>query len=428
MAVLCNKSSLFLKKILMCFRLFSLLVLLSLTKISKASDSTRVLFIGNSITYFNNMPYTFQDISNNLGKKVKVTMYAPGGTGFVNHVSDPNVYNLFRNNWDVVVLQPGSNESAGTSASVNTTIGRGKTLIDSIKKYSVCAKVFLYQIPYGVPSSTTWNTYFTVQTMFRDSVGKMADSLKVPMIAAGECVRAYYTKYQNLALHGSYNDIHPNSLGSYLIACAAYNSIFQDTIKQCTYYETLHQDTAHKFFAISDSVILKNKTNWRINTYNLHADFISASLGSVISFTNSSTHFNSVLWKFGDGNTSLSLNPQHTYSFPGTYTVTLYAIDVNCTDSVSKVITINSTGIVESDSRVEDLLVYPNPTVGSITIKHTDEIITSIKVFDVTGKELISKSLNANEEKLDLQNFDAGVYFIEVNKTTRVKIIKVLTQ
>lgn len=410
------------------FRLFSLFILLSLIKSLKASDSTRVLFIGNSITYFNNMPFTFQDISNSLGKKVKVSMYAPGGTGFIDHVADPAVYNLLRNSWDVVVLQPGTSESAGTSSSVNTTISRGKTLIDSIKKYSVCAKVFLYQIPYGVPSSTTWNTYFTVQTMFKDSVGKMADSLKVQMIAAGECARAYYTKYQNLALHNSYNDIHPNPLGSYLTACAAYNSIFQDTIRHCTYYETLHQDTAHKFFAISDSVILKHKTNWRINTFNLHADFTSAALGSTITFTNNSTHFNFVSWKFGDGNISSLPNPQHTYALPGTYTVTLYAMNVNCTDSISKVMTINSTGISESESRVEDLLVYPNPTTTSITIKHPDKIITSLKLFDLMGKELFSKSLNANEEELNLENLVAGVYFIEVNKITRIKIIKVLTQ
>src|ERR1700752_2614095 len=124
------------------------------------------------------MPFTFQDISNNLGKNVKVTMYAPGGTGIIDHVADPSVYSLFRNTWDVVVLQPGTSESAGTSSSVNATIGRGKTLLDSIKKYSACAKVFLFQIPYGVPSASTWSTYFSVQTMYRDSVGKMADSLK----------------------------------------------------------------------------------------------------------------------------------------------------------------------------------------------------------------------------------------------------------
>jgi hypothetical protein len=42
---------------------------------------------------------------------------------------------------------------------------------------------------------------------------KMADPLKVQMIAAGECARAYYTRYQNFTLHATYNDIHRGPLG-----------------------------------------------------------------------------------------------------------------------------------------------------------------------------------------------------------------------
>lgn len=49
----------------------------------------------------------------------------------------------------------------------------------------------------------------------------------------------------------------------------------------------------------------------------------------------------SVLWKFGDGNTSTQRNPTHRYAAPGTYTVWLYNTYNNCTDSISKTITIN---------------------------------------------------------------------------------------
>lgn len=388
-----------------------------------ADDSTRVLFIGNSITYFNNMPFTFQDISNNLGKKVKVSMYAPGGTGFINHVSDANVYDLFRGSWDVVVLQPGSSESAGMSSTVDQTIVRGKTLIDSIKKYNACAKIYLYQIPYGVPSSSGWNTYFSVQTTFRDSVTKMADSLKVQMIAAGECVRAYYTKYQNLALHNMYNDIHPGPLGSYLIASACYNTIFQDSINNCTYYSTIPQDSALKFFAISDSVILENKSNWRINSYNLHTDFLTTPSGLTVNFNNASSNATNYLWKFGDGAISMLPNPQHVYSNTGTYTVTLYSSDLNCADSISKVIMLNATDLASTIATHLEFKVYPNPATDVIYISSINAEINRIKLYDISGRVLVSQDGNKKTSEINMKDLSSGVYYLEVNNQ-KIKLIK----
>jgi hypothetical protein len=400
-----------------------IICILALAQSAKASDdTTRVLFIGNSMTYFNNMPNTFRDISNNLGKKVKVAMYAPGGTGFVNHVSDPAVYAMFRQSWDVVVLQPGTNESAGTSASVNTTIARGKVLMDSIKKYSACARIYLYQIPYSVPSPSTWSSYFSVQTMFRDSVGKMADSMKVQMIAAGECARAYYRRHQNFALHTTYNDIHPGPLGSYLVACAAYVSVFQDSVKSCTEYAGIHQDSARKFFAISDTVILRHKASWRINTYNLHAGFSHSLSGTTLTFTNTSTHFTNLLWKFGDGTTSALLNPQHSYNGAGTYTVTLLATNATCTDSTQRtVLVLGPTGISESENNSAS--IFPNPATHHLTIK-SKAMIVSLKLFDVSGKELSVKSNTSNLTELELSGLEPGVYFLEINSSSRIRFVK----
>jgi gliding motility-associated-like protein len=53
-------------------------------------------------------------------------------------------------------------------------------------------------------------------------------------------------------------------------------------------------------------------------------------------FNNASTNAASHYWTFGDGNTSTSVNPQHTYTDKGMYTVTLLTITTaGCRDSVS---------------------------------------------------------------------------------------------
>lgn len=380
----------------------------------KANDSLKVLFIGNSITYYNNMPYLFRDIANNKGKKVSVSMYAPGGTGFLNHVFDPNVYSLFRNNvWDVVVLQPGSGESAGATNPVNLTIQYGHTLIDSIKTYSPCANVYLYQIPYGVPSASTYNVYFNVQTTIRDSVLKMADALQVPMAPAGECFRPYYLQNQNILLHGVYNNIHPSLYGSYLVACAFYCSVFQDSSGGCTYYGGIPQDTAIKFHAIADSVVLQHLSAWRINTYNLHAAFSYQYLNNnTFSFSNLSSNFNSLLWDFGDGSTSVQTNPQHTYTTTPPYTVTLKAMSANlCTDSSSINLSMNAANFIQQKSKKNYVFVYPNPAENELYLRYTFNA-DRYEIISTSGEHLQSGALTASPGQIDLRALASGIYFI----------------
>jgi len=56
---------------------------------------------------------------------------------------------------------------------------------------------------------------------------------------------------------------------------------------------------------------------------------------ATISFTNSSTNATSYLWDFGDNTTSNQASPSHTYTAPGTYTVTLIATNAaGCTDTL----------------------------------------------------------------------------------------------
>jgi PKD repeat protein len=59
---------------------------------------------------------------------------------------------------------------------------------------------------------------------------------------------------------------------------------------------------------------------------NFHADILSGYVPLTVSFTDDSTGLISAwLWNFGDGQTSTGQNPIHTYTIPGTYTVTLTA-------------------------------------------------------------------------------------------------------
>jgi hypothetical protein len=69
------------------------------------------------------------------------------------------------------------------------------------------------------------------------------------------------------------------------------------------------------------------------------------------------------------------------------------------------------------------LLLYPNPTTGIIHLQSSSSNVLSFKLFNTLGEELFSTDQTA----LDLSQFRAGVYFIQVeteNNTLTKKMIK----
>lgn len=55
-----------------------------------------------------------------------------------------------------------------------------------------------------------------------------------------------------------------------------------------------------------------------------------------VTFTNTSSEATSYLWNFGDGNTSTSANPIHTYNAYGVFTVTLTATGADGVDTLTR--------------------------------------------------------------------------------------------
>lgn len=66
----------------------------------------RILFIGNSHTYYNDMPHMFADICREHYVETEITMLAHGGKGWDFHVEEPEVkFNILYGGYDAVVLQ-----------------------------------------------------------------------------------------------------------------------------------------------------------------------------------------------------------------------------------------------------------------------------------------------------------------------------------
>ena len=72
----------------------------------KTKDHIRLLFIGNSHTYYNDLPYMVSVMVAESGVQADVTMIAHGGWYLKQHAAEPDVlFNIKYGNYDYVILQ-----------------------------------------------------------------------------------------------------------------------------------------------------------------------------------------------------------------------------------------------------------------------------------------------------------------------------------
>ncbi|MDX2445436.1 MAG: PKD domain-containing protein [Bacteroidales bacterium] len=390
-----------------------------------AQDTTRVLFVGNSITYFNNMPFTFEEIANSLDETTKVTMFAMGGTGFVDHAVNPLVFDLFRQgNWDFIVLQPGTYEALGESYPIEQTLFRAHILVDSIYRYNPCTKVLYYEVPWGVFGDTHDDliNYNNSMKIILHNLEFLSDSTQLFFAPVGEAFMTSYNIDQDVSLWNSYTDIHPNPRGSYLAACIFYVTMFQKPSLGSTVLSTITAGEAADFQELADNIVLGHLSDWRINTYYPLPDF-SYTISSDTIFFNNQSHFtDSVFWDFGDGGSSQKLNPMHIYSSSGNYTISLTRHFHGCEQTVIKDINLSSLSSQDVGSKIQ-VKIYPNPVDKILYIDlERKENIYQFEIYNQAGV-LFHKT---DEFRINVSEYPGGFYFIKIinTKSFEIEVLK----
>lgn len=86
-------------------------------------------------------------------------------------------------------------------------------------------------------------------------------------------------------------------------------------------------------------------------------------------------------------------------------------------------------GIKENSNVLNEVTVYPNPFLNTLSIKGNDiGKITSVKLFDLLGKEInVQIEKNNNELKaVNLEAINAGIYFLKLNSAEGNRTIKMI--
>jgi len=116
----------------------------------------RLLFIGNSHTYFNDMPKMVKGLFDEAGIPCEVVMIAHGGWFLRQHVKEPDVrFNIRFGNYDYVILQ----EHAHPFGPAEDLYEAAKTLADWIREAGSRAVIYETWAPKDDPGMQEQMTY-----------------------------------------------------------------------------------------------------------------------------------------------------------------------------------------------------------------------------------------------------------------------------
>ena len=103
--------------------------------------------------------------------------------------------------------------------------------------------------------------------------------------------------------------------------------------------------------------------------------------------------------------TGLTPNTSYTFkAFATTASGTTYGAE--------KTFTTEPVGI--NNYEMNNVVVYPNPTKGTMQIQNSESRIENVEVYDAYGKLLNVVNVNDNTAALDLSGYAAGTYFVKI--------------
>lgn len=214
---------------------FVFISIYQMNTVTQADETTpvKILFIGNSSTYYNNMPSMVEGLAkaDNIDCQIrsitasnyKLTQFATSGNSYNTEIMNA----LSMDKWDFVVLQEHREP-------IMQNLEKTQTALTTLKKAieDSGARTVLYETQadcigrdFTINGSSIYFDHNTLQYYMNKNYYYLSGVLDCSLAPAG----LYYTRCMNIYPEISlYNTdmIHPSVEGSYLAACVLYQTIF----------------------------------------------------------------------------------------------------------------------------------------------------------------------------------------------------------
>lgn len=272
--------------------MLTLILGLLLTQDPDPPPVREILFVGNSITYYNEMPAMLQKLFDAGGDNYIVYQSTFTDRSLIDHYNwirekKPDMVrladsskkewprtadNLTVRNWDIVILQdatlniliPGTRQQIFEPAvlQLNNLIGEtgARTLLFQNYPLGIYPGHYCIDKRKLIPgtkdemmcSAVFENSYEEMQVIERN-IRTLASKIDAQVVPVGEAFEKNRYKYPGIPLYADKWDQHPSREASYLIACMFYNHITGKNISGLIEYGDINQKEAANIQSVADS-------------------------------------------------------------------------------------------------------------------------------------------------------------------------------
>jgi hypothetical protein len=220
----------------------------------KEDKTLNILFLGNSLMYYNDMPELFAKIATANGKKVNVQSVTKGSATISDFTDErtevgAKAIPLLKNNpWDIVIIEPSRRISPYENTVKEAELASAKKIQELAK--AAGGDVLLYSVwgnnngnvveykattPTSMPEVATHLMGRKPHTAFMHEVNlEFAAALGVKVALAGYAFENCIAKYPEFNLYHS-DERHPSPIGSYLAAAVIYTTVFGEKAEKIPY-------------------------------------------------------------------------------------------------------------------------------------------------------------------------------------------------
>jgi hypothetical protein len=130
-------------------------------------------------------------------------------------------------------------------------------------------------------------------------------------------------------------------------------------------------------------------------------------------------------WNTGASTSSIVVSPSVTtpYTAIGTSSIT------GCSGTTTLSLGVNlCTGINTVSTKINGLLIYPNPSNGEFTVELNNGASKTIQVTDFTGKLVYTNTSSKDKVNVNISHLASGIYYIKIQSNNASEIIKMVKQ
>lgn len=217
-------------------RILSLtLLLLAAILLTNAQTTRKVLFIGNSYIYTNDLPNMIKTLASDCGDTLEYSQSTPGGCTFQNHLSNSTTLSLIQQGgWDHVVLQEQSQLPSFPYSQVQSEcFPYAAQLCEAIRESAPQAGIVFF-MTWGRRDGDASNcanypplcTYEGMDSLLCARYTEMAEHNHAALSPVGRVWNHLRNEHPEIELYSS-DGSHPSAVGSYAAAVTFYTILFQ---------------------------------------------------------------------------------------------------------------------------------------------------------------------------------------------------------